>query len=528
MDGSFAAPLVGFRPKPSTSIEDGKHMSAEPRINDEKSDPPTAAAAGAEGLRRNSMTWVGAALLGAIIMSPASGLYFNFTPIEATAGRVVPLIFLIAIVVTLPTALSYAALSRSLPSAGSAYTWVRRAIGPNTGVFAGWILNGFYLLSQIVLPGIGALFFNDILGQIGVPTGYFTWAIGVLVMTGIVAAINYRGIDLSLKGTVIFMVLESVVVFALMLTIFIVQSGNGSFTGSDVASTFTPSAATGGAAAIFSALVFGIQANVGFDAVSTLAEETHTPRKYIPIATVVAVGAVGVYWVVTALGFVAAFPVQQVVDVVANGGTPVSAMADKFWGGAGQLLISVIAFTSITAIFLAQNVASSRALYAMGRQGTAPTWLGRLKPGVQVPANAMTLGLAVTVVVTLLLGALLGTASQYNWSATMASSLALLTYLAVNIANVVYHLRSQRERFHLFMHGIVPVVGIVVVCFVIYKSYLGSLWDAGWTFGRSVQIAVVIWLLLGACWVFYVRRATPEVMQGREIEDDIDPEIARG
>ena len=72
-----------------------------------------------------------------------------------------------------------------------------------------------------------------------------------------------------------------------------------------------------------------------------------------------------------------------------------SAMADKFWGGAGQLLISVIAFTSITAIFLAQNVASSRALYAMGRQGTAPTWLGRLKPGVQVPANAMTLGLAV-------------------------------------------------------------------------------------------------------------------------------------
>ena len=242
-------------------------MSAEPRMNDQKSDPPAGADAGAGGLRRNSMTWVGAALLGAIIMSPASGLYFNFTPIEATAGRVVPLIFLIAIVVTLPTALSYAALSRSLPSAGSAYTWVRRAIGPNTGVFAGWILNGFYLLSQIVLPGIGALFFNDILGQIGLPTGYFTWAIGVLVMTGIVAAINYRGIDLSLKGTVIFMVLESVVVFALMLTIFIVQSGNGSFTGSDVASTFTPSAATGGAAAIFFALVFGIQANVGFDAV---------------------------------------------------------------------------------------------------------------------------------------------------------------------------------------------------------------------------------------------------------------------
>lgn len=465
------------------------------------------------GLRRNSMTWVGAALLGAIIMSPASGLYFNFTPTEAAAGTVVPLIFLIAIIVTLPTALSYAALSRSLPSAGSAYTWVRRAINPNAGIFAGWILNGFYLLAQIVLPGIGALFFNDILAQVGIPTGYLTWAIGVLLMTGIVAAINYRGIDLSLKGTVIFMVLESAVVFALMLTIFIVQSRNGSFTGSDVVRTFQPSQAMGGTAAIFAALVFGIQANVGFDAVSTLAEETHTPRKYIPIATVVAVLAVGAYWVITAVGFVAAFPVDQVVEVASGGGTPVSAMAHQFWGGTGQLLISVVAFTSITAIYLAQNVASSRALYAMGRQGTAPGWLGRLTAGARVPGNAMTLGLVVTVAVTLLLGAILGTASQYAWSATMSSSLALLTYLAVNVSNIVYHWRFARDRFHVFMHAIVPVIGIAVVCFVIYKSYLASLWNAGWTYGRSVQLAVVIWLLLGVVWMFYVRRTNPAALR---------------
>jgi hypothetical protein len=51
------------------------------------------------------------------------------------------------------------------------------------------------------------------------------------------------------------------------------------------------------------------------------------------------------------------------------------------------------------------------------------------------------------------------------------------------------------------------------VCFVIYKSYLASLWNAGWTFGRSVQIAVLIWLLLGACWVMWVRRTRPDVMR---------------
>lgn len=481
--------------------------------------------ADAPGLRANSMSWVGAALLGAIIMSPASGLYFNFTPVEATAGGVVPLIFFIAMVVTLPTALSYASLSRSLPSAGSAYTWMRHAVSPGAGIFTGWVLNGFYLLAQIVLPGIGALFFNDILDQIGVPTNFFTWAIGVLLMTGVVAIMNFRGIDLSLKGTIVFMVLESVVVFALMITIFIHQARNGSFTGSDVIASFKPSTALGGAGAVFVALVFGIQGNVGFDAVSTLAEETHTPRKYIPIATVVAVVGVGVYWIVTALGFVAALPVARVVKVAGAGGTPVSAIARLYWSSAGELLISVIALTSITAIYLAQNVASSRALYAMGRQGAAPQWLGRLHVATRTPNNAMALGLIVTVVVTLLLGAMLGTSNQYNWSATMSSSLALLTYLGVNVANFLHHWRNDRANFKIFMHAIVPLIGVVVVCFVIAKSYLGSLWSAGWTYGQSVQLAVIIWLLLGVVWVLRLRRSRPEAFTPDGLPElgDADP-----
>lgn len=471
----------------------------------------------ASELRANSMSWVGAALLGAIIMSPASGLYFNFTPIEATAGSVVPLIFLIAAVVTLPTALSYAALSRSLPSAGSAYTWMRYAVNPSAGIYTGWIFNGFYLLAQIVLPGIGALFFNDILDQIGIATNFGTWAIGVLLMTAVVAVINYRGIDLSLKGTIIFMVLESVVVLALMITIFVQGGSDGHFGASQAIDTLKPSAAAGGAGAVFAALVFGIQGNVGFDAVSTLAEETHTPRKYIPIATVVAVVGVGVYWIITGIGFVAALPVSHVAQIAGAGGTPVSEIARHYWNSAGELLISVIALTSITAIYLAQNVASSRALFAMGRQGAAPAWLGRLHPRTRTPNNAMTLGLVVTVIATLLLGLLLGTSSQYNWSATMSSSLALLTYLTVNVANAVYHWRHERSRFNWFLHAAVPAVGVAVVCFVIGKSYLGSLWNAGWTYGQSVQLAVVVWLVLGAVWVAYLRRSRPEAFHERSI-----------
>lgn len=470
-------------------------------------------------LKANSMSWIGAGLMGAVIMSPASGLYFNFAPTSMAAGNVVPLIFLIAMVVTLPTALSYASMSRSLPSSGSAYTWMRSAVGPVSGVFTGWILNGFYLLAQVVLPGIGALYFNAILTQIGIPTGFFTWALGVVLMALIVVAVNYRGIDVSVKSTLIFMLVESIVVLALMVTIFVVKGSRGEFGVSDAVNTFNPGAATGGVAAIFVALIFGIQGNVGFDAIAGMAEETHSPRKYIPVATIVGVVAVGIYWIVTGIGFVAALSPAEVADVVNSGGTTASTIAQRYWGGAGELVISVIAFTSIQAIFVSQNVASSRALYAMARQGVAPRWLGVIDPAARVPRHAMTLGLLVTVVVTVLLGALLGTTNQYNWSATFASSLALLTYFAVNVSNIVYHLRYKRSEFRIVMNGIVPVVGILVVAFVVDRSYLVSLWQSGWTYGGSVQVAVMVWLVLGGGWLLYLRARHPEVLdESAEVE----------
>jgi amino acid transporter len=122
-------------------------------------------------LRANSMGWIAAAAIGAIIMSPAGGIYFNFGPMVQKAGAVVPFIFFIALLASLPTALSFAMVAREMPSAGSVYTWIWNATRPSLGLFVGWILMGFYLLAMIVLPGIFALFFNEFLNFFGVSTG---------------------------------------------------------------------------------------------------------------------------------------------------------------------------------------------------------------------------------------------------------------------------------------------------------------------------------------------------------------------
>src|SRR5258708_34696373 len=90
----------------------------------------------------------------------------------------------------------------------------------------------------------------------------------------------------------------------------------------------------------------------------------------------------------------------------------------------------------------------------------------------------------------------------------MTSFLGLLTYLAVNIVNIVFFWRFRREKFNWFFNAVVPIFGIVVVLYILYNSYLASLWAAAWTYGQRIALAVVIWLLAGlACTLWQRRRS---------------------
>ena len=459
-------------------------------------------------LRANSMGWIGAAALGAIIMSPAGGIYFNFGPMVNAVGSVVPFIFLIAMVASLPTAISFAAVSREMPTAGSVYAWVWNATRPTLGLFVGWIFAGFYLMAMILLPGIFGLFFNEFLSYFGVPAGFGTWAIGVLLTTGVATFFTFFGVKVTVRGTEILMLFESLILLALAITILSV----GGYTHHLSLQPFNPAGAVGGSTAIFGALIFGIQANTGYDAVATMAEETQAPKRFIPLATIAAVVVVGLYWLIVSWGLSISLPVGNIVSLLNQGFTPITPIAHQYWGP-WDLLITISAMTSITGIYIAQTTATSRALYAMGRDGALPKWLGKLHTRYAVPWNAMTLGIILTTIITLILGATLGLANQYNWTGTMASFLGLLTYLAVNMVNVVFFWRFRRNKFNWFLNGLVPVVGMVVVLYIIYNSYLASLWNAGWTYGQSVQLAVVIWLLAGLVWIVWQRRRNPALFR---------------
>ena len=72
-----------------------------------------------------------------------------------------------------------------MPSAGSAYTWLWRALTPSAGIFIGWILIAYYIVAVIIQPYIFGLYFNELVAFVGI-TGvdpYVTYVIGVAVVT---------------------------------------------------------------------------------------------------------------------------------------------------------------------------------------------------------------------------------------------------------------------------------------------------------------------------------------------------------
>jgi amino acid transporter len=73
---------------------------------------------------------------------------------QVAAGPITPLIFLAALVMILPTAISYSLLNREAPSAGAASTWLWNAIGPSAGFLAGLLMTTYFFRSESGNPSL--------------------------------------------------------------------------------------------------------------------------------------------------------------------------------------------------------------------------------------------------------------------------------------------------------------------------------------------------------------------------------------
>lgn len=455
---------------------------------------PAVDMASAPRLKANVIGPWGLAALVIGVTSPAIGLFATWGPIEATAGPVAPLVFLAALIITLPTVLSYASLNSHAPSAGAVATWLWTTVGPATGLIAGLVMLTYFLMIAISVPLLFALFFRDFADRLhfAVP-GMVVLVTGLVLHSILIAWICARGAEVSIRTTIRLMLIETTVVLALSATVLWVKAGQA---GGINLGPFDPAQMTQGVAGFWRAIILGMLAFSGFDVVATAAEEARAPRENVPRVLVLAVIGIAVFWAVNSWALTLSTPPGQIDAYNAAGLTAISPVARAYWGW-GNLIVIATAFTGLTAIYIAGVQGASRIIFALARHRLLPATFARLEGEKRVPRTAVLFVVATCVSMGLLSLAILRNGlDSFVWWVNALVFFAALTFTAVNVANLLYFRRIQPEQFNVVRNLVVPLIGVFLNLYLIYAAFFSALWAAPFRTGRSVVVICLALLTL--------------------------------
>ena len=341
-------------------------------------------------LRRGMGLWdvVLYGVLFMVIIAPQS----IFGTIQQNSHGMTPLVYIIGFVAILFTAMSYMRMSKRFPIAGSVYSYVQRGINPHVGFMAGWLI----LLDYVLVPSLLIVMVMN-WGVALVPgSPAWLWAVAFIAFNTFV---NIRGIQMS-RGVdwVIFIVeIVAVVAFIALGTNFVLGGGGaGGFVLDPIYQPGQVDAHFVAAGISIAALSF-----LGFDGMSTLAEETHEPEKNIGKGIIIALSIIIVV-------FVAQTYIAAIVQPDWAATDPDMGFFDSVYLVGGPVFYKIMLLVNIVAVGIANiinaQMASSRLLYSMGRDGVIPRVFGKVHPKFQTPWFASIFLGAITLCLALPLG----------------------------------------------------------------------------------------------------------------------------
>jgi putrescine importer len=434
-------------------------------------------APGAVRLTRTLGLW-NLIIIGMVIIQPTAPMGIYGVINNKAQGHVVTTI-LIAMIAMLFTAISYGRMARIYPSAGSAYTYVGQEMHSAAGYIVGWGMVMDYLLNPLICTAFCAKAAMNIVPGLS----FYVW---ILIFAAFFTWMNLRGIRTSAQMN------EALCAgMVLVVVIFLAAVARWLWTSHHEPSFYTQpfyNPATFHPSSIFAGTSVAVLTYIGFDAVSTLSEETRDPRRNILLATVLVclitglLSGIEVYAAQLVWGS-APFPPDRVE----------SAFAIISQRVGGQVLFQIINFTLLIANMgsgMGSQLAAGRLLYGMGRGNALPkSFFGAIEPKRHVPRNNI-----VAVGAFALLGAgLLEFFSSrlgggaYEIGAEALNFGAFIAFMGVNAAAFVHYVLRKRKRSPGFL--LVPLLGFIICGFIwIHLStpalILGSVWmTAGIVYG---------------------------------------------
>lgn len=411
-------------------------------------------------------------LYGVVLISPLAPLNVFGVLSERGRGHVVTAV-LVAFVAMLFTSISYGRMARVYPSAGSAFTYVAREIHPGLGYVTGWAMFMDYILSPI-----GCTVWISQQSHVFVPG--IPVAAWVVLYVAALTWINVQSIKTSARfNLVMAAAMGAVAVIFLGAAAYYIfgkpHLGPGFFS----RPFYDPK--TFSFDGLFGATSIAVLMYLGFDGISTLAEETDDPKRNVLRATVLVCVVTAT---ISALEVYAAQLIWPASEPFPDVDTAFVWVAGRIW----HPLFTVIGLSGMLVYFccsMAGQLGASRLLYGMGRSNALPQrFFGVIDPKHNVPRNNV-----------LFVGALVLVGSlsiSFALAAQLQNFGALIAFVGVNAAALLhYFFRQPQKKFWNFVS---PAAGVLICAF---------LW---WTLGWPAKVLGLVWMSLGIGYGFWNTR----------------------
>ena len=424
-----------------------------------------------EQLRR-ALTTRDLVIYGMIFMVPiAPYAVFGFVWIDAKG--MVPLAYFLGLVGMFFTAMSYAAMSRAFPIAGSVYTYAQRGLHEIAGFFSGWLILLDYILVPALLYIVSAVALKPLLP--GVPE--WVWLAGFIAFN---AVVNLIGIQFTARVNKYMLAMELLtLVLFVSCAMWALYHGKGAG-GLTLKPVYDPGAFS--FTTVAGATSIAVLSFLGFDGISTLSEESRGGIDAIGRATLIALLLVG-----------GLFMLQTWIATDLARGMQFSSPGTAFYEISERAGGSWLRLATITATVLASGVANamvaqaavSRILFAMARDGKLPAALAKIHPRFQTPYVSTLIVSGVS------LGVGLFFADHLDDLSRIVNFGALTGFLLLHLS-VVNHFFIRAKSRDWLRHLLCPAAGFAVIAYVLYEmdaaaKIMGGCW---------IAIGVVYYLVL--------------------------------
>ena len=411
-------------------------------------------------------------LYGLVILTPTAP-YPVYGIVQQTSHGHAALSYLVAMVAMLFTAASYGKMSGAFPSAGSTYTYAQQALNPHVGFLAGWAMILDYFLIPLLSVVYAALTANRMLPQVP----YAAWAV---FFTILITLINVRGIRVTAQAGNVMMALMTA-----CAALFVIVAARYVMIRHGAGGLIVPQAIYDPHTFEMRPLMLGAAiaslSYIGFDAISTLAEDTIHPERDISIATVLVCFIQAVFCVVTV--YLAAL-VWPDFHSYPESETVILDIGHRAGGPWMMGFITFILLVAGLASALTGQAGASRLLLGMGRDGVISRRVfAHVDPRFSTPVRGIYLMGALALVGSLTM--------RFQLVVELLNFGAFVGFILVNLSVIRhFYLRlRQRSGVQILTNLVFPLLGAVVCSYI---------W---WNLSLKARLAGFCWLGLGVIYL---------------------------